>query len=113
MTLTTEDGGDILGVDSSTMDEVLRSDAFGKFVVLAASDEDFIQAANDWEPSEEYRAFLRDHESDPWLVEYRESGRLFRAAGRVTLQQVRNAFQRYLSGALEWRAAFAWAELRL
>jgi hypothetical protein len=113
MTLTTEGGGDIPGVDASTLDEVLRSDTFGKFVVLVASDDEFIQAGNDWKPSEECQAFLRDHESDPWLLEYRESGRLFRAAGHVTLQQVRSAFLAYLSGASAWRSAFAWAELQL
>jgi hypothetical protein len=113
MTLTTEDLGDIPDVDATAVDEVLRSDAFGKFAILLASNQEFIQAGNDWQPGEECRAFLQQHDSDPWLLEYRESGRQFRAAGHVTLQQVQQAFQAYLTGRLEWRLGFVWTELQV
>ncbi len=74
MTLTTEDHDDIPDVDAATLDEVLRSDGFGKFAILSTSEEEFIQAGNDWQPNEQCRAFLHEHNSDPWLLEYRESG---------------------------------------
>jgi hypothetical protein len=69
-------------VDMAMLDEVLASDGFGKFAVLSASEEVFIQAANDWEPADAWRAFLAAHDSDPWVLEYREGGRQFRAVGR-------------------------------
>jgi hypothetical protein len=113
MTLTTEDMGDVPDVDAAAMDETLATDAFGKFAILSASDEAFIQAGCDWQPDEACQAFMDAHESDPWVLEYREGGRQFRAAGHVTLDQVRQAFRSYLSGGSEWRAGFAWGELEL
>jgi hypothetical protein len=112
MTLTTEDLRDISNVDAATVDEALRSDGFGKFAILSVSEQEFIQAGNDWQPDEECRAFLQRYDSDPWLLEYRESDRRFRAAGHVTLEQVRQAFRSYLARGSEWRLAFAWAEVR-
>src|SRR5688500_385676 len=113
MTLTTEDLGDMPEVDAATLDEVLASDGFGKFAVLSASEEAFIQAGNDWQPGEACRAFMGSQDSDPWVLEYRGGGRLFRAAGPVTLEQVRRAFRSYLAGGPEWRTGFAWGELEL
>ena len=113
MTLTTEDMGDVLDVNAAAMDEVLGADAFGKFAVLSASDEAFIQAGNDWQPGPACEAFMDAHDSDPWVLEYREGGRQFRAAGHVTLEQVRRAFRSYLAGGSEWRSGFAWGELEL
>jgi hypothetical protein len=113
MKLTTEDMGDVPDVDAATLDEVPASDGFGKFAILSASGEAFIQAGNDWQPDEACRAFLAAHDSDPWVLEYRERGRQFRAAGQVTLEQVRQAFHSYRVGSLEWRAGFAWRKLVL
>jgi hypothetical protein len=113
MTLSTEDLGDVPDVDAAALDEVLASDGFGKFAVLSASEEAFIQAGNDWQPGEACRAFMAAHDSDPWVLEYHEGGRQFRAVGQVTLEQVRQAFRSYLGGRLEWRARFAWGELEL
>ena len=95
MTLTTEDLGDVPDIAAATLDEV------------------FIQAGNDWQPSEECAAFLQRHDSDPWVLEHREAGRQFRATKSVTLQQVRQAFQSFLAGASDWRSEFAWVELEL
>ena len=111
MTLTTKDMGDVPDVDAAAMDEVLASDAFGKFAILSASEEAFIQAGNDWQPGEVCAAFLAAHDSDPWVLEYREGGRQFRAAGHVTLEQVQHAFGSYLAGVSGWRTGFAWGEL--
>ena len=113
MTLTTEDMGDVPDVDAAAMDEVLATDAFGKFAILSASDEAFIQAGNDWQPGAECSAFMDAHGSDPWVLEYREGGQQFRAAGPVTLDQVQLAFRSYLAGGSEWRTGFAWGELEL
>jgi hypothetical protein len=113
VTLTTEDLGDVPDVDAAAMDEVLASDAFGKFAILSASEEAFLQAGNDWQPDAACREFMEAHESDPWVLEYREDGRRYQAAGRVTLDQVRQAFRSYVSGGSEWRAGFAWGELEL
>jgi hypothetical protein len=111
MTLTTEDLGDVPNVSAAALDEVLASDAFGKFAVLSASDAEFIQAGNDWQPGAACRAFLEAHGSAPWVLEYGEGGRLFRAVGPVTLEQVRRAFRSYLAGGSEWRTGFTWGEL--
>jgi len=113
MTLTTDQLGDIPQVDSATLDETLRSGGFGEFAILGASEDEFIQAAKDSLPGEEHRVFLQKHDSDPWVLEYRENGRQFRAADQITLEQVLQAFQSYLAGGLEWRSGFAWAELQL
>ena len=51
--------------------------------------------------------------SDPWMLEYHEDGHLFRAAGHVTLDRARQAFQSYLAGGPEWRTGFEWREVVL
>lgn len=111
MTLTTEELGDVPAVDAVQLDGLLAPDAFGKFAILNKSAKAFIQAGNDWRPDAACKAFMDAHESDPWVLEYRERGRQFRAAGRVTLDQVRAAFRSYLAGGTEWRTDFAWGEL--
>lgn len=110
MTLITEDLGEALDVDAAALDEALLSERFGKFAVLSASAHEFIQAGNDWRPGEECSAFLQSHGSDPLVLEYREDERQFQAAGKVTLEQVRQAFHSYLAGGQEWRSNFAWSE---
>ncbi|MBL8798215.1 MAG: hypothetical protein JNM56_30250 [Planctomycetia bacterium] len=112
MKLTTEELGDVPDVNAAVLDETLASDAFGKFAVLSASDDRFIQAGNDWQPGEACRAFMQAHDSDPWLLEYREGGPQFRAIGHVTQEQVRQAFRSYLAGGTEWRTGFAWREIQ-
>src|SRR5690348_13699540 len=101
MTLTTEELGDVPDVDAMTLDEVIQSDSFGKFAVLCMSDDEFIQAGNDWQPTDTCQAFLEKHESDPWVLEFREAGQQYVATGNVTLEQVRQAFQSYLAGGPE------------
>lgn len=113
MTLTTEEMGDVPAVDAAKLDEVLSSDAFGKFAVLSKSGTAFIQAGNDWKPGPNCKAFMGAHGSDPWVLEYRERKRQFRAAGWVTLDQVRAAFRSYLAGGAEWRTGFAWGEIEV
>jgi hypothetical protein len=113
MTLTTEEMGDVLAVDAAKLDEVLSSDAFGKFAILSKSGKTFIQAGNDWQPGADREAFMDAHDSDPWVLEYRERGRQFRAAGWVTLDQVQAAFRSYLAGRAEWRTVFAWGEVEV
>jgi len=113
MKLTTEDLGDVPEVDAAVLDTVLASDGFGGFAILSASDEAFIQAGNEWHPGVECEAFLASHGSDPWVLEFREDGRLYRASGHVTLDQVRQAFRSYLAGGSEWRAGQTWGEVVL
>jgi hypothetical protein len=113
MWLTTEETGDTLDVVAADIDRILPADGFGKFAVLCESEESFIQAGSDWQPSESCRAFSREHGSDPWLLEYRDgrTGRQFRAAGHVTLNQVHQAFLSYLSGSQAWRELYDWQDL--
>lgn len=111
MTLTTENLGDVPNVDAAGLDDILASDGFGKFAVLSAPDGSFIQAGNAWTPDATCAALLQDHDSDPWVLEYRSGVQQFRTGGRVTLMQVRQAFQSYLAGGLEWRAGFTWTEM--
>jgi hypothetical protein len=58
MTLTTEDMGDVPDVDVATLDEVLGTDAFGKFAILSKAEKAFIQAGNDWQAGAECKATL-------------------------------------------------------
>ena len=115
MLLTTEELVQIPDVTAADINQVLPTDAFGKFVILSASEDSFIQAGCDWQPSPECQEFLEKHGSDPWLLEYRDgdSGRLFRVASHVTLDQVRRAFLSYLAGSEEWRHGSRWEERRL
>lgn len=111
MRLTTDSNIDIPDVDAKTMDSVLREDAFGKFAVLESSADEFIQAANEWHASAACEAFLAEHGSDPWVLEYREAGWHFRADAWVTLTEVRTAFAAYLTGETAWRSAWLWSEM--
>jgi len=109
MTLTTEDLGDTPDIAAAEMDALLAEDAFGKFVILSATEDVFIQAACEWEPTPECDAFRMLHHSDPWILEYRqEDGRQFQANGHVTLDQVRGAFAGYLAGDAMWKDLFKW-----
>src|SRR5205823_6404387 len=103
-----EELGDIPDVTAANIDRILSNDGFGKFAILSASETSFIQAACDWSPSDDCKDFMQRHGSDPWLLEYRDndSGRLFRATGHLSLEQVREAFQTYLGCEREWRQRF-------
>lgn len=113
MTLTTEELDIVNDVGAAELDEVLEQDGFGKFAILNHTEQEFIQAGNDWQLNEACRAFIDAHDSDPWVLEYREAEQQFRAVGWVTLGQVRQAFQSYLAGESEWRTGFAWVKLEL
>ena len=99
-------------VDAQTIAETLDSDCFGKFAILSRSEEDFIQAGSNWSPTDECRQFLKDNGSDPWILEYRDpsAGRILRASGDVTLEQVKQAFLAYHRGASDWKSNFRWEE---
>ena len=114
MRLTTEHLTNVPVVTAAEIDRILGDDNFGTFAVLAADEDSFIQAGNDWQAGPESEAFFDAHSSDPWVLEYRDgtTGRLFRAAGRVTLDDVREAFLSYLVGGDDWRL-FTWEEFRL
>jgi hypothetical protein len=115
MTFTTEEDGDIPDASAADIERILRDDAFGKFAILSASETDFIQAGNDWQPGPACEQFLQQHDSDPWLLEYRDgsSSRQFRATEQITLDQVRQALLSYLAGTGDWQTTFSWAELDL
>jgi len=113
MMLTTEELGEVPNVEAAEMDDILASDGFGKFAILSVSEDVYLQAGNDWQPDEACRAFLLAHDSDPWVLEFREDDRQYQATGRVTLDLVRQAFRFYLSGGSEWRGGFTWSELNL
>jgi hypothetical protein len=110
VTLTTEELGDVVDVTAAALDEVLRQDVFGKFAALSRNDGEFIQAGNEWQPGEECGRFLQQYDSDPWVLEYRQAGKLYRTDGQVTLDQVRRAFQSYLAGDDGWQRDFTWSE---
>jgi hypothetical protein len=113
MKLTTDELGDGVNVDAPALDRVLASVRSGGFAVLSASDTAFIQAGNEWHPGAACEAFRSMHGSDPWVLEFREDGRLYRAAGEVTLAHVRQAFRSYLAGGSDWRAGLVWSEVVL
>ena len=113
MTLTTEELGEMPDVDAATVDEMLSSDAFGKFAILSASEREFIQAGNDWQPGEACEAFMDEHDSDPWMLEYSKGKKQYRAKVHVTLEQVRWAFRSYFDGRSDWRTGFVWGEIEV
>jgi hypothetical protein len=115
MLLTTEDLGDLPNVTAADIDRILPTDSFGKFAILSQAETIFIQAGNDWQVGPECAAFLKQHNSDPWVLEYRDgkSGKQYQAKGRLTLDQVRLAFLSYLAGGNDWLKAHAWEELQL
>ncbi|MBS0260472.1 MAG: hypothetical protein JSS02_00840 [Planctomycetes bacterium] len=110
MTLTCEDHDPIDDVSEKQLDEILSSDVFGKFAILSNSDSAFIQAASDWQPTDECAAFLEANDSDPWLLERRDGSddTHFRVQSYVTLDVVRAAFKAYLSGDTRWQTDFVW-----
>jgi len=112
--LTTEDFGDTPDVTEEQIDRIMLEDAFGKFAVLSESETSFIQAGNDWQPSDECESFVKSRGSDPWLLEYRDgpTARQLRARGHVTLEEVRQVFVLYLGGDQSWRAMFDWREIQ-
>jgi hypothetical protein len=114
MRLTTEHLINVPVVTAAEIDHVLGDENFGTFAVLAADEDNFIQAGNDWQDGPEATAFFEAHASDPWVLEYRDgaTGRLFRAAGHVTLDEVREAFLSYLVAGNDWRL-FTWEEFYL
>ena len=113
MQLTTEDLGEITALRADQIAGILNDDAFGSFVILAKSDSEFIQAANNWSPDDTCEAFVERHGSDPWILEYRDasSGKQFQATRNVTLAETRDAFLDYLRGGFEWRTRFQWAQI--
>src|SRR5262245_6354895 len=80
------------------------------FAILSRSEEEFIQAGNNWQPGDECARFLQETRSDPWILEYRENGRLKRARGDRTLSEVIDVFQEYLAGTDEWRTRYWWLD---
>jgi hypothetical protein len=110
MNLTCEDLEPIDGVNGEQLIEILSSEVFGKYAILAESESTFIQAASDWQPTDECRDFLKANDSDPWILEYRDgdADAHYRAAVYVTLDEVIDAFQSYLRGDEKWRTDFNW-----
>ena len=113
MTLSTEDLGDFSDVRADDVARIIDEDAFGSFVILSQCDEGFIQAANNWSADGAGEAFVARHDSDPWILEYRDaaSGTQFQATRNVTLIELRTAFLDYLRGGFEWRTHFQWTEI--
>lgn len=109
MRLSSEKLGDLINVAAADVERVFYDNSFGQFVILSISEESFIQAASD------ATSFDRQHDYDPWVLEYRDgsTAKQFRARGDLSIEQVRQAFLSYLRGGDEWHRDFAWAELEL
>jgi len=110
MIFTCEELEPLDDISPEQLNEILSSDSFGKFAILSQSDSDYIQAACDWQPTQECSEFLEEHRSDPWIIEYRdgETSAHFRAEGYVTLDAVASAFASYLCGNEKGRSSFNW-----
>lgn len=110
MRLTTEDMDEVLAPSEGVVDEILSSDAFGKFAILSATDDKFIQIASAWTPSKDCQAFMSEHRSDPWILEIRDGApeTHLQAKGFVTLETAREAFKEFLKGGKDWAKKFEW-----
>jgi len=109
MRFTTEEGDEIREITAKQLRQVLSDDAFGKYALLEANLHDFIQAGCDWQPGEEVRRYIAEHDSDPWLLEARGGGAQFRVTRHVTLNEVIEAFTSYLERGTAWQTNFEWA----
>lgn len=58
MWLTTEEAGDVPEVTAEDIERILPDDAFGKFVILSASETSFIKAGCDWRPGQWCQTFF-------------------------------------------------------
>lgn len=110
MQLTTEEFDSIDDVSEEALREILESDDFGKFAILAGSETSYIQAASDWHPTDECAQFLKQNDSDPWILEYHDgdTNTHFRASAYKTLNDVINTFTRYLVRDDSWRVNIDW-----
>ena len=113
MWLTTEELGEFPEVRADQIASILEDDSFGSFVTLSESDNGFIQAANNWSADDACETFIATHDSDPWILEYRDaaSGKQFQVTRNVTLAELKDAFLVYLRGGFEWRTRFQWNEI--
>lgn len=102
MRLIAEALGEVERITPDILDQTLREDSFGKFVVLVGPDGEFLQAGCVWDSSARCAAFVRETGSDPWVLECREQGALRRAEGLLTGDEVRVAFGEYLRGERRW-----------
>ena len=110
MQLETEDLEPIDDVTNESLRKILESDVFGKFAILADSEASFIQAASDWQPTDECAQFLKQNDSDPWILEYHDgpTDTHYRANGYKTLKDVIDAFTQYLVRDESWRSNIDW-----
>jgi hypothetical protein len=110
MQLTTEDLDPIGKVTQEVLREILESEVFGKLAILADSPTSYMQAACDWQPTDECAQFVKQYGSDPWILEYRDgqTDAHFRANGYRTLNGVIEAFSRHLARDATWRSNIDW-----
>ena len=106
-------------IDNVTEDDLERvfdesQTAFGKFVILSASKDAFIQSACTWEPTEKSKEFIQRMGSDPYCLEYHDPhlDKQFVATGDFTLLQIKDAFIEYLKGTDAWKHGKEWEELK-
>lgn len=99
MQLAPEDLDPIGKVTQEALREILEWEVFGKFAILADSPTSYMQAACDWQPTDEGAQFVKPYGSDPWILEYREgqTDTHFRANGYRTRNGVIEPFSRYLA----------------
>ncbi|MCE9563418.1 MAG: hypothetical protein K8U57_15360 [Planctomycetes bacterium] len=110
MRLTTDDLPEIEDVTADQLEQILTEETFGKFAVLSASEEAFIQVACMWEPGEVSARFLRETGSTPFRLEYRApAGDLLVADGHLTIAQITQAFLEYLHCDGSWKSRFTWS----
>jgi len=113
MDLTTESGDVIDPITPDGLRQALGDDSFGKFAILSRSEDEFMQAGNNWNGSEECARYLKETGSDPWILEFRENRKNKRARGDRTLGEVIEVMIEYLEGGEEWRTRYWWVEQKL
>ncbi|MBX7223705.1 MAG: hypothetical protein K1Y36_27570 [Blastocatellia bacterium] len=115
MWLTTEEFGDLPEVEPETLAQILLEDGFGKFAILNAAEDIYLQAGNCWSPDDVCTEFLKRWGSDPWILEYHDgpTGKHFQALGHFPLPVVVEVFLSYLSGNQSWRENREWQEIKV
>lgn len=113
MILTGEDLPAIHQVTQKHVAAVFDESDFGKFLVLARNENDFLQTACLWEPNPECNQFLQRTESLPYSLEYKDksTGEMFAAQGWLTLQEIQKAFSEFLRGTDHWKQNKVWTKL--
>jgi len=98
-------------VTAAQLESTLANSNFGNFAILSAADDEFLQLVSDWSDTEECRAFVAAHQSEPYILIHGDgsTGQQFQLDGHLTLAEARRVVLGYFAGDAAWRGGRTWA----